>query len=50
MNEFEETHICEKCGKEYVVNEFNYFAPFSMCDDCYDNYLIENFDENEHDF
>ncbi|MCZ2726245.1 hypothetical protein [Bacteroides caccae] len=53
MNEKEELgeiRICEKCGKEYEVNGFNYFAPFSMCDACYDDYLIENFNENEHDF
>lgn len=53
MNEKEELGeicICEKCGKEYKVDGFNYFAPFSMCDTCYDDYLIENFEEVEHEF
>lgn len=48
--EIEDVRICETCGKEYEVNEFNNFAPFSMCDACYDDYLIENFDESEHEF
>lgn len=50
MEELGEIHICETCGKEYEVNDFNYYAPFSMCDSCYDSYLIENFNEVEHEF
>lgn len=45
-----EIRICENCGKEYEVNGFNCFAPFSMCDTCYDNYLIDNFNKLEYDF
>jgi hypothetical protein len=36
-----ETGICEECGCEYEVNEVNSQAPYSMCDDCYDEYLIK---------
>lgn len=35
------TRICEHCGEEFVLNEFNSMAPYAMCDTCYDNYLIE---------
>lgn len=48
--ELGEIRICEICEKEYEVNDFNYYAPFSMCDTCYDDYLIENFETDEHEF
>ena len=35
-----ETDVCEICGREYVVTSFNSDAPFPMCDDCYEEYLI----------
>jgi len=34
-----ETRICEDCGREYEVNDYNRCAPYSMCDDCYGEYL-----------
>ena len=37
-----DTNVCEDCGKEFVINEFNENAPYARCDECYDNYLIEN--------
>ena len=37
----EETNICECCGKEYVITDFNRNAPYAMCDGCYDEYLID---------
>lgn len=46
----EETNICEECGKEYTYSDFNRMAPYAMCDKCYDDYIIENFDANEHEF
>lgn len=34
-----ETNICEECGCEFEVNEFNEQAPYAMCDACYEEYL-----------
>ena len=39
------TRICEHCGKEFVLTPFNESAPYAMCDNCYDNYLIENLEQ-----
>lgn len=40
-NEIDNTNICEECGREYEINDFNEQAPYSMCDACYDEYLIK---------
>ena len=33
--------VCEHCGEEFVLTPFNEFAPYAMCDSCYDEYLIK---------
>ena len=35
-----ETNICECCGTEYEITDYNRAAPFAMCDDCYDEFLM----------
>lgn len=50
MEEKEEKRICEACAKVFEVNDFNRCAPFAMCDDCYDSYIVAFFESKEHEF
>lgn len=36
-----ETVICEDCGCEFKLNEENRWAPYPMCDACYDEWLMQ---------
>ncbi len=39
------TNICEECGREYTVNEWNENAPYAMCNACYDEYNLQKSEE-----
>lgn len=38
-------NVCEECGREFEVTEYNEHAPYAMCDSCYEEYLLRQTEE-----